>query len=165
MKTLFVVLIVVLFMANVAHTPGLSPENPIERAALRVKANANSTHEIMAFVIYGEAGGESYQEKLRVGHTLKNRYNSKDGKISYEQIVYLFYWPIRSLRKLTWSEFQAWKDSFVAAQEVLGSRHDITKGATHFYFPKERNDRPYWGERQKELKLGSTFVFYRNIAW
>lgn len=137
----------------------------------------DDTEEILlSRAIYGEAGGESYEAKIAVAWSIRNRVEDPKqrwGKTYHDVIL----WPSQYepftdpdqavFKKITEPpaddsiEGKAWQESFQAAKAVfLGKVSDPTKGANHF-LAKTANPWPSWAtEDAFTIEVGGT-NFYR----
>lgn len=104
---------------------------------------------LLARAIYGEAGGQSFEEKVAVGWAIKNRVRDSKkrwGRSFHEVILQPFqYEPFNDpedkvFKKITNPpmdnslEKRAWLDSFQVARAVIfGETPDPTLGANHFH--------------------------------
>ena len=100
--------------------------------------------EVMGATIYGEAGGASYEDKLGVGWTMRNRFEAGRG-LTYEQIAETWFAPQYKLRIPNLIELKAWNQSFGAGAEVLNAspHQNPIPGVTHFFDPSITA--PSWG--------------------
>lgn len=139
--------------------------DPITAEAQKISAGATEDERAMAEAIYGEAGGNLYDDKIAVGWTMLPRKDNHPD-MSYHDIANKWYKPKDSLRKVNVKELQAWKDSFQAARHVLSANPTANpiEGATHFYSPKKGEKPPYWVKGATRVPYGSgAFLFYKAV--
>lgn len=134
----------------------------------------DSEEILLARVIYGEAGGESYEAKIAVGWTIRNRVEDKLNRWgrTYHDVLLAEYQYDSLWNKDTYDkvrnpainndpgEIDAWKESYkVALMIVQGEAADPTAGANHFY--SATTGKPNWADEQKiTLEIGIT-RFYK----
>jgi hypothetical protein len=153
---------------NLVAGPGGRPSAAdILQAANAVAEDATPAQRAMAETIYGEAGGSSYEDKLGVGWTMRNRFDAGRG-LTYMEISNNWYAPQSSLRSLNVSELNAWAQSFRAAAEVLSSSssQNPIPGTTHFYDPSITA--PSWATRPGATRIdygSGSLYFYRGVPW
>jgi len=156
-------------------TPLTPPAIPTVDNPAWTKDFYEDTKEILlARAIYGEMGNESYEAKIAVGWTIRNRVEdsrNRWGKNYHEVILqanqYDALWNKHTYDKVreppifeNKQEKEAWEDSFRAAiQIVSGKITDPTKGANHFYTTTIL--KPSWADEEKfTIQVGIT-KFYK----
>lgn len=129
---------------------------------------------LLARVVYGEVGGESYEAKVAVGWSIKNRVEDSRGRWGrhYHEVIlqgqqYDALWDKRTYDKVrkppiseNKKEKEVWDDSYRAGVQVIsGQTPDPTRGANHFY--ATTIPRPFWAdEKEFTVEIGIT-RFYR----
>jgi len=113
---------------------GPVPKSSALAEAKRIADKATPDQRIMGYTIYGEAGGGTYEDKLGVGWTMRNRYDAGSG-YSYKDIADSWFAPQSALRKINPGELASWRQSFQAAGEVLSATpgSNPIPGVTHFH--------------------------------
>lgn len=131
---------------------------------------------LLARATYGEVGGESYEAKVAVAWSIKNRVEDSKQRWgnTYHQIILkpFQYEPFnkpesKAFNKITSPslgnpiENKAWYESYEAAKNVIaGQATDPTKGANHFYANNSLNV-PNWADEDSfTVELGNT-RFYK----
>ena len=166
-------------LKGVVFNFGISPAEPLTIPTVDNPKWADDLYidsEVMllARVIYGEAGGESSEEKVAVGWTVRNRVEdglNRWGR-TYHDVLLAEYQYDSLWNKNTYDkvrnpassndpkELDAWKESYnVALIIVQGEVADPTAGANHFY--SATIGRPNWADEQKKtIEFGIT-RFYK----
>lgn len=126
------------------------------------KADTDSA-TCMAKAIYFEAGGESKQGKIAVGHVILNRINSTKYPQTICGVTYQknykakgcqFTW---SCRRYKVSNERRWQESLAVAKDVIeGKTKDPTKGATSF------NNKKFRGSNYQHVTTIGNHYFYKN---
>jgi hypothetical protein len=150
-----------------AGSAGKPGAKAIQDAATRIAEDATPAQRAVAQTIYGEAGGAPYEDKLGVGWTLRNRFEIGSG-LTYEKIAEQWYAPRTTLRANNMFEFNAWRQSFQAAAEVLNASPGSSPipGVTHFHDWSIAP--PSWatGRGAREIPYGSGGLrFYQGVPW
>lgn len=129
---------------------------------------------LLARTIYGEMGSESYEAKIAVGWTIRNRVeDNRDrwGKTYHEVILQAHQfdalWNKHTYNKVreppiseNKREKEVWEDSYRAAiQIVSGKTPDPTKGANHFY--STTISEPSWADEKKLTTQVGITKFYK----
>lgn len=160
---------------NFGVTPLIPAETPTVNNPAWTGDFYDDTEEILfARAVYGEVGGESYEAKIAVGWTIRNRVEdnrNRWGKTYHDVILqvdqYDALWDKRTSDKVkkppisgSKREKEAWENSYRAAiQVVSGETSDSTKGANHFY--ATTIPRPLWADENKlTIQIGIT-KFYK----
>ncbi len=126
---------------------------------------AESELYCLSATIYYEAGTESIEGQLAVGHVVLNRFETQD---SYQSLcdvalkkrgsVCQFSWYCEAERRKAWRDPAGWKRSVAIACDILEARtdrHDFS--ATHYH---ATNLSPDWARDMKELATIGGHVFY-----
>ncbi|MBI5621016.1 cell wall hydrolase [Candidatus Gottesmanbacteria bacterium] len=128
---------------------------------------------LLARTIYGEVGGESYEAKIAVAWSIRNRVEDAQKRWggNYHEVIlrqnqYDALWDKRTYDKVrnpptvNKQEQEAWKASNTAAVQVVSGRTpDPTRGANHFYASPIAA--PSWADEKKfTVQIGST-MFYK----
>lgn len=158
---------------------GTTPSVPLEIPTVNNPAWTenfyNDTEEmLLARTIYSEMGSESYEAKIAVGWTIRNRVEdnrNRWGKTYHEVILqahqYDALWNKHTYDKVreppiseNKREKEAWEDSHRAAIQVISEKNlDPTKGANHFY--STTISKPSWADEKKlTIQIGIT-KFYK----
>ncbi len=137
----------------------------------------NSDLVALSDLVFNEARGEKEAVQMAIAFTFINRSNIKGTSIKHEvfkpkQSSFIEKWKNLSLEnvstKLKLSLIQSY-NSAMSALIINGyGISPIGNNITHFYSPSSPTDRPWWGDRTKEIELPSpfnegNFIFYNNL--
>jgi N-acetylmuramoyl-L-alanine amidase len=144
----------------------------------------DSDRVLLARMIFGEARGQSYDEKVAIGYTVINRANddslgnghdvrsvvlknrpNKNGRSIYQYSCFdpLDANNIKLKDPLSHDSSNVWNDCLIAADEVLSNkRPELNKGQDHYHEKKMRT--PYWAPSMNRLDMPSEFkhFFYES---
>lgn len=124
---------------------------------------------VLARTIYGEARGESYQDKLAVAHVVLNRW--RDATRRHDHTI--------SATCLRYKQFSAWNEGDSNRGKVIGimiddvvfrvclraalealDGDDFTKGATHYHTPEVS---PPWARGHVPCYSNDSHLFYNTV--
>ncbi len=149
----------------------------IKRDNLTTNLGKNSDLVALADLVFNEARGEKDAVQMAIAFTFINRSKIMGTSIEHEvfkpkQSSFIDRWKNLSLENASTMLKSPLIQSYNSAMSALIINNygisPIGYNVTHFYSPSSPTDRPWWGDRTKEIELPSpfnegNFIFYHNL--
>jgi len=145
-------------VAETPKEPRTEYENEYEKKA-KMKATEDDVY-LLAKLIEGEAGGESFEGKVAVGTVVMNRVQDERFNNDIKKVIY-------SARQFTVVSLSRWKyiepsrDSITAANLVLDGHRAFEKDILFFYNPDKATDWDFIRSVAPAFRIGN-HVFARH---